>query len=52
MTKFSIVVSIYNIENYLEKCIDSLIEQDFRDLEIILIDDGSNDNSSSICEYF
>ena len=48
----SIVVPVYNAENYLEKCINSIIGQTYRNLEIILIDDGSNDNSLSICEKF
>lgn len=47
---FSIIVPIYNVERYLDKCIISLTEQDINDYEIILINDGSTDNSINICE--
>lgn len=50
--KFSVVVPIYNIENYLNKCIDSLLAQTYGNLEIILVDDGSTDSSSSICDEY
>lgn len=50
--KFSAVVAIYNIEKYVERCIDSLINQTYNNIEIILIDDGSNDMSSKICDYY
>ena len=50
MSKVSVVVPIYNVEQYLEKCIDSIINQTHNDLEIILVDDGSTDSSPSICD--
>lgn len=50
--KISVIVPIYNIENYVEKCITSIIEQEFSDIEIILVDDGSTDGSSLICDKF
>ena len=46
----SIIVAIYNVDKYLEKCIQSIIDQSYSNLEIILINDGSIDNSQSICE--
>lgn len=46
----SIVVPIYNTEQYIPKCIESLINQTYKNLEIILIDDGSTDNSFNICK--
>lgn len=49
---FSIIVPVYNVERYLEKCIVSLMEQDINDYEIILVNDGSTDNSANICEKF
>ncbi len=49
----SIIVPIYNVpERYLRKCIESLINQTFKDIEILLIDDGSTDNSSLICDEY
>lgn len=48
----SIVVPIYNVENYIEKCLISLKNQTYNDIEIILVDDGSTDNSSIICSKF
>lgn len=48
--KVSIVVPIYNAQNTLERCIQSLVEQTYSEIEIILVDDGSKDNSLSICE--
>ena len=48
----SIVVPIYKVENYLRRCIDSLIHQDYPDIEIILVDDGSPDNCGTICDEY
>lgn len=50
--KFSVVVPIYNIEGYLQKCIVSLIEQSYDDFEIILVNDGSTDSCYEICESY
>lgn len=48
----SIVVPIYNVEQYLQKCVDSLINQTYKNLEIILVDDGSPDNCPKICDEY
>ena len=48
----TIAVILYNAEKYLNKCIDSIITQDHDNLEIILIDDGSTDNSGKICDEY
>ena len=48
----SVIVPIYNMEKYLDKCIKSIINQTYTNLEIILIDDGSKDSSYSICEKY
>lgn len=48
----SIIIPIYNVEDYLTKCIDSLICQTYKNIEIILIDDGSPDNSGNICDEY
>ena len=52
MPKISVIVPVYNVQKYLEKCIDSLINQTLRDIEIILVDDGSTDNSGLICDKY
>ena len=48
----SIIVPIYNVENYLRQCLDSLINQTYKNLEIIVINDGSTDNSGVICQEY
>lgn len=48
----SIIVPVYNSEKYLCNCLDSIAEQSFRDFELILIDDGSADNSGTICDNY
>ena len=48
MPKVSIIVPVYNVEKYLEKCLDSLINQTLKDIEIICVNDGSKDNSLKI----
>lgn len=46
----SIIIPVYNVEKYLNKCIESVVKQTFKNLEIILIDDGSTDSSGNICD--
>ena len=46
----SVIVPVYNVEQYLDKCIDSIVHQSYKKLEIILIDDGSKDSSGQLCE--
>lgn len=46
----SIIVPIYNVEKYLEKCVCSILNQDYNNLEVILVNDGSTDKSLEICE--
>lgn len=46
----SIIVPVYNAEKYLDKCINSIIDQSYRDFEVLLIDDGSSDGSAEICD--
>ena len=48
--KISIIVAVYKAEAYLHRCVDSLLAQTFQDFEILLIDDGSPDNSGKICD--
>ncbi len=48
----SVIVPIYNVEPYLKRCIDSIINQTYKTIEIILVDDGSTDNSSKICDEY
>jgi len=48
----SLVVPVYNVEMYLERCIESILNQDYKNLEIILVDDGSTDSSGKICDKY
>lgn len=50
--KVSISVPIYNVESYLQQCLDSLVNQTLKDIEIILVDDGSTDGSGAICDKY
>lgn len=50
--KISVIVPIYNVDKYLKKCIDSVIYQSYKNLEIILVDDGSPDKSGEICDKY
>lgn len=52
MAKVSVIVPIYNAEKYLEQCLDSIVSQTLKDIEIILIDDGSTDGSAEICKKY
>ncbi len=48
----SVIVAVYNIEEYLPRCVDSILAQTYRNLEIILVDDGSKDQSGNICDSY
>lgn len=50
MSSVSIIIPVYNVEEYLDKCVESVVNQSFRDIEVILVDDGSTDTSGSICD--
>lgn len=50
--KISVIIPIYNVEQYLSQCLDSIINQTYTNLEIILINDGSTDNSKKICNQY
>lgn len=52
MKKISVIVPVYNVERYLKRCIESIINQTYKDLEIILVDDGSTDSSGNICDEY
>lgn len=52
MPLFSIIIPVYNVEKYLNKCVDSVLNQTFTDFEVILVDDGSPDNCPAICDSY
>lgn len=52
MRKLSVIIPVFNVEKYLVKCLESVLAQTYKDLEILLIDDGSTDNSSFICDEY
>lgn len=52
MREISIIVPVYNVEKYLDRCISSILEQSFTDFQLILVNDGSKDNSGTICDEY
>lgn len=50
--KFSVIIPVYNVEKYLQECVDSVLNQSYQDFEIILVDDGSTDQSGIICDDY
>lgn len=52
MCKVSIIVPIYKVEQYLDRCISSIFAQTFQDYELILVDDGSPDNCGKMCDDY
>ena len=46
----SVIVPVYNMEQYMERCVNSIINQTYHNLEIILVDDGSTDHSTAMCD--
>src|SRR5690606_17296241 len=52
MAVFSLIIPVYNSADFLEKCMDSILSQSFTDYEVILVDDGSTDNSIELCKSY
>ena len=52
MVKISVIIPVYNVEKYLKECLDSVINQTLKDIEIICVNDGSTDNSLNILENY
>ena len=50
MPKISVIIPVYNTEKYIEKCLDSIYNQKMKDIEIIIVNDGSKDNSDTIIQ--
>ena len=48
--KFSVIVPVYGVEKYLDECIESLVNQTYKDFEVILVDDKSPDNCPAMCD--
>ena len=52
MAEVSIIVPVYQVEQYIRQCVDSILAQTFTDFELILVDDGSKDQSGKICDEY
>ena len=52
MPKFSIIIPVYNVEKYLEKCLDSVVEQTYQNYEVIIVCDKCSDNSETIVDKY
>lgn len=52
MPLFSVIVSVYNVEQYIDRCIQSILNQSYKNFELILVDDGATDNSGTICDKY
>ena len=52
MAKISVIIPVYNVEKYLSKCLDSVVNQTLKDIEIIVVNDGSPDNSQKIIDDY
>ncbi|MGT2885453.1 glycosyltransferase family 2 protein [Streptococcus macedonicus] len=50
--KYSVIIPVYNVEKYIDRCLKSIISQNYDDLEIIVVDNGSTDSSGSICDTY
>ena len=50
VSKISIIVAVYNVEKYLKRSLDSILNQSYKNIEVIIVNDGSTDNSRNICE--
>ena len=50
--KVSVIIPVYNVKDYLNKCFDSIANQSYKKIEILVVDDGSNDGSSKVCDEY
>ena len=52
MSKVSVIIPVYNVENFLKQCLDSVANQTLQDFQVIVVDDGSTDGSGKICDDY
>ena len=52
MVKFSVIIPVYNVEEYISKCLDSLLDQTYNNFEVLVINDGSKDSSQKIIDKY
>ena len=50
--RFSVIIPVYNVEEYITECIEMVLDQSYKDFELILVDDGSTDSSFDICNEY
>ena len=50
--EISVIIAVYNVEDYIKRCLESIVNQTYNNMQIIIVDDGSTDKSSEICDEY